>query len=79
MSGGDDGSFRGWRFETFEERLALSVQPVADFWYDTTADAILEPSSLVGLPLAGEVHGWNELSSAREKYNLSGAGQTVAR
>ena len=78
MRSSDDGSFRGWRYETFEERLALSVQPVADFWYDTTAESIIEPSSSVAQPLAGaEGHGWNDLAAARDLYGLRGSRQTV--
>jgi subtilisin family serine protease len=79
MSFSDDSSFRGWRFETFEERLALSVQPVADFWYDTTAESIVEPSSALVAPLGGiEGHGWSDLAAARDQYGLGGSGQTVA-
>src|SRR5205085_8263333 len=51
MSRRDDDGFRDWRYEAFEERLALSVQPVADFWYDTAADSIIEPSSTVMQPV----------------------------
>jgi subtilisin family serine protease len=79
MPGSDDAGFRGWRFETFEERLALSIQPVADFWYDTSTEAVIEPSSAVVQPLGGvEGHGWTELAAARARYGLDGGGQTVA-
>jgi len=87
MSLSDDRGFRGWRFETFEERLALSVQPVADFWYDTSAESIVEPSSALvqpltqplGQPQGGiEGHGWTDLLAARDQYGLRGSGQTVA-
>ncbi len=85
MSQREDG-FRGWRYEAFEDRLALSVQPVADFWYDTAADTIIEPSSALVHPLGNTVqplgsaegHGWNDLAAARSQYGLNGSGQTVA-
>src|SRR5438105_11244333 len=79
MSRSDENDFRGWRYEAFEERLALSAQPVADFWYDTAADSITEPSSTVVHPLtSAEGHGWNDLAAARSQYGLFGDGQTVA-
>jgi subtilisin family serine protease len=79
MSRPEDDSFRGWRFESFEERLALSVQPVADFWYDETQESIIEPSSSLIQPLGTtEGHGWTDLAAARDQYGLRGAGQTVA-
>lgn len=77
----DELADRGWRFEAFEERLALSAQPVADFWYDTTAESIVEPSSVVMQPLGNittEGHGWTDLAAARNLYGLQGQGQTVA-
>src|SRR5438034_1247843 len=59
MPPSDDASFRGWRYEAFEERLALSAQPVADFWYDTAAESVVEPSSTVVQPLGStEGHGY---------------------
>jgi subtilisin family serine protease len=86
MRSDDHDGFRGWRFETFEERLALSAQPVADFWYDTSADSIVEPSSALIQPLGGTVqalsaaegHGWTDLAATRNQYGLYGSGQTVA-
>lgn len=82
MSRSDDAGFRGWRYETFEDRLALSAQPVADFAHDLAALSIVEPSSLVQQPLvqpmASEGHGWNDLAAARAQYGLYGDGQTVA-
>src|SRR5437899_3032090 len=86
MRRNDDDSFGGWRYEAFEERLALSVQPVADFWYDTAADSFVEPSSAVAQPLDSTVqplgstegHGWTDLAAARDQYGLYGSGQTVA-
>jgi subtilisin family serine protease len=79
MSRPDDAGFRGWRIETFEDRLALSAQPIADFWYDTSLDAIAEPSSALVQPLAtSDGRGWTDLATAREQYGLRGGGQTVA-
>lgn len=79
MSRSDDAGFRGWRFETFEDRLALSAQPVADFWYDTSSPGVVEPSSALVQPLAvTEGHGWTDLATARQQYGLNGGGQTVA-
>jgi len=79
MSRPDNPDFLGWRFETFEERLALSAQPVADLWHDAAAESIVEPSSAVVQPLGGiEGHGWTDLAAARDLYGLRGDGQTVA-
>src|SRR4051794_39142076 len=79
MSRPDDADFRGWRFESFEERLALSIQPVADLWYDAAAESIVEPSSAVAQPLGSiEGHGWTDLANARSQLGLTGSGQTVA-
>ncbi len=73
---------RGWRFETYEERLALSAEPLADFWYDIAPHAAIEPSSELVYPLAqaaaGEGHGWTDIANVREQFGLSGANQTVA-
>jgi subtilisin family serine protease len=85
MSRLDDHSFRDWRFESFEDRLALSVQPAVDVWHAAT-QSIVEPSSTLALPtvtaqqqLGGtEGHGWNDLAAARDQYGLRGDGQTVA-
>jgi len=85
MSRPDDAGFRGWRFETFEDRLALSAQPVADFWYHAAAESIVEASSALIQPLTtvqplttAEGHGWTDLAAARNQYGLYGQGQTVA-
>src|SRR5438046_2694337 len=75
----DDGAgFRGWRFEVFEERLALSVQPVADFWYDDAAHTVTEQTSAAIQPQTAEGHGWNDVAAVRQQYGLSGGHQTVA-
>src|SRR4051812_27680753 len=91
MSRSDDAGFRGWRFETFEDRLALSAQPMADFWYDASSQSdaaeqsIVELSSTAIHPLTtiqpltmAEGHGWTDLAAARNQYGLYGQGQTVA-
>ena len=79
MSRPDSPDFRGWRYEQLEERLALSVQPVADFWFDSAAQSIVEPSSALVQPMtAAEGHGWTDLAAARDQYGLHGEGQTVA-
>lgn len=75
---------RAWRFETCEERLALSGQPVADFWIDyesldlTTTAATIEPSSAYVMPLAAEGHGWTDVAAVRNDFGLRGGRQTVA-
>jgi subtilisin family serine protease len=77
---------RGWRFEQYEERLALSAQPVGDFWIDydlfeATDDAsshLAEPSSSIMLPLEAEGHGWTHVAAARDNFGLFGSSQTVA-
>jgi subtilisin family serine protease len=87
MSRADDASFRDWRYETFEDRLALSAQSVADFAHELVeqslaAGSIVEPSSAVQQPLlqplTSEGHGWTDLAAARAQYGLYGDGQTVA-
>ncbi|HZN32987.1 MAG TPA: S8 family serine peptidase, partial [Pirellulaceae bacterium] len=69
---------RGWKFETFEERLALSAEPLADFWYDLDPETLSEPSSAVVQPLAAEGHGWTDVAGVREQFGLRGGDQTVA-
>ena len=78
----DEPNSRGWRFEACEERLALSAQPVADFWIDydlfdhSAADfAVTEPSSTFVLPLAVEGHGWTEVAAARTDFGLDGSSE----
>jgi subtilisin family serine protease len=75
----DEVDFRGWRFETFEERLAFSAEPIADFWIDPAGEPIVEPSSAFVEPLAiAEGHGWNDVAAARQQFGLRGGKQTVA-
>jgi subtilisin family serine protease len=77
---------RGWKFEAYEERLALCAEPVADFWidYNLFEDAAqtpandTEPSSAFVLPLAAEGHGWTQVAAARDDFGLRGSRQTVA-
>lgn len=75
MAGHRDDDFRAWRFESCEERLALSAQPVADFWYDTTleaAESLRAPAQEQALEIFGTPD-----AAVRQQYGLSGAGQTV--
>jgi subtilisin family serine protease len=74
----DDAGTISRRFETFEDRLALSAQPVADFWLTPDSEQIVEPSSAVALPLGPEGHGWTDVAAARDQYGLRGDHQTVA-
>jgi subtilisin family serine protease len=74
----EEADLRGWRFETFEERLALSAQPVADFWFADCDQPIVEPSSSVLLPMGAEGHGWTDVAAARDQFGLHGDRQTVA-
>jgi hypothetical protein len=77
---------RGWKFEAYEERLALCAEPVADFWIDydlfddaaQSAVADTEPSSAFVMPLAAEGHGWTQVAVARDDFGLRGGNQTVA-
>jgi len=74
MSRPDDAGFRGWRFETFEDRLALSAQPVATFGTTPSSPAVVEPSSALVQPMAAtEGHGWTDLAAARQQFGLNGA------
>jgi subtilisin family serine protease len=78
MSRPEDAAERGWRFETYEERLALSARPVAEMAYELS-QAVVEPSSALVQPLGtAEGHGWTDLAAARALYGLEGSGQTVA-
>ena len=93
MSRSDDASFRGWQYETFEDRLALSAQPVADFVHELTTLSVVEPSSTVQSAAITERHRGRSLQAADGKakatagpiwrlpaiqYGLDGDGQTVA-
>jgi subtilisin family serine protease len=69
---------RGWRFEAYEERLALSVDSVADCWPLLDVDQAIEPSSAFVTPLAAEGHGWFDVAEARREFGLGGSRQTVA-
>jgi subtilisin family serine protease len=69
---------RGWRFEAYEERLALSVDSVADCWPGLHVDQVVEPSAAFVTPLAAEGHGWTDVAEARREFGLRGSRQTVA-
>jgi hypothetical protein len=67
----DEVDFRGWRFETFEERLAFSAEPIADFWIDPASEPIVEPSSAFVEPLAtAEVPAASDVAAARQQFGL---------
>lgn len=75
----DDGTFRGWRFETLEDRLALSAQPPADFWYDASASWMELDLAVDVAPLTPTAaHGWSDIVAVRQQFGLRGSGQTVA-
>lgn len=70
---------RTWHFESCEERLALSAEPIADFWIEYGSDdAALQVENGLLLPLAIEGHGWTDVANAREQFGLRGSRQTVA-
>ena len=74
----EERDLRVRHFESYEERLALSAEPVADFSFDHAADEIFEASATILLPLATEGHGWTEVANARDQFGLRGGNQTVA-
>ena len=76
-------SRRNWRFEAFEERLALSAEPIADFWIDPAgvddaANDTIEHLAGQTIPLGAEGHGWTDIANARQQFGLRGGRQTVA-
>jgi subtilisin family serine protease len=70
-------SRRDWKFEPVEERLALSIQPVAEFWID---ESRLDWDQYAGpvVPLGAEASGWSDVTAARDQFGLRGERQTVA-
>lgn len=65
------------RYESFEERLALSAEPVAKPWCEPL-DPLTEPQSVTIAPQSiatGDKYG---LDYVRQTYGFLGAGQTVA-
>lgn len=68
---------RGIGFEAFEDRLALSAQPVGEFALDALQDHPIEAFG-AAVTQAAEGHGWNEVAYAREQFGLHGSRQTVA-
>ncbi|MEX2173368.1 MAG: S8 family serine peptidase [Pirellulaceae bacterium] len=75
----DDSVFtrRDWKFESFEERLALSADPIADFWIDYQQHDLEQYAGPI-VPLAAEGHGWTDVAAARDQFGLRGGRQTVA-
>ena len=67
---------RQWKFEACEERLALSSQPVADYWLDPLADDLDAYAGPI-VPLA-EGPAWSDAAAVRSQFGLSGGRQTVA-
>ncbi|MBX3413921.1 MAG: S8 family serine peptidase [Pirellulales bacterium] len=84
-----DSQHRGYRapralkLETFEERLAFSVQPVGDFRIDAFVENSTGQGELQHF-IQGELeqfvangNSWTGLSQVRNDYGLMGTGQTV--
>lgn len=67
---------RDWKFESCEERLAMSSQSLADYWIDQTADDIV---ALAGpqVAAANTAPAWNDVAAVRDEFGLSGSRQTV--
>ncbi len=67
---------REWKFESCEERLAMSGQSLADYWIDQTAGDIV---ALAGpqVASAAAAPAWNDVAAIREQYGLAGSRQTV--
>ena len=68
---------RDWKFESIEERLALSAQSVALDLGALQDDAITELATTVASQ-GTDGHGWTDVTGARRDFGLSGSGQTVA-
>jgi hypothetical protein len=67
---------RDWKFESCEERLAMSSQSLSDYWIDQTADDIV---ALAGpqVAAASTAPAWNDVAAVRDEFGLSGSRQTV--
>lgn len=65
------------RFESFEERLALSAQPVGDLLLDTQSE-VPEPAYSEVTTAAFDVHQASGVAAARNDFGFTGQGQTVA-
>lgn len=73
----DDGTFRDWRFESLEDRLALTAQPVADFWYDLSLDGLRDTAiEVVGPGMAADSSAGSQLAAARTQLGQTGTGPT---
>ena len=71
---------RALKLETFEERLAFSVQPVGDFFLDSfqAGQGELEQFGQGELEqFVANGNAWTGLSQVRNEYGFTGAGQTV--
>ncbi len=66
------------RYETLEERLVLSAQPLGDFFLSETllSGTIVDYGELA--PALNTVHQGSGVAHAQKSYGLSGRGQTVA-
>lgn len=69
-----DNLQRRSRFEAFEERLALSAEPVADFFLGIGEQLEQPYGDMTALSAAHDLTGLNHV---RETYGLQGRGQTV--
>ncbi|MDX1944209.1 MAG: S8 family serine peptidase [Pirellulaceae bacterium] len=68
---------REWKFESVEDRLAMSAHPLARGFELPGDDAIAElATSLAQSTSSGR--NWTDVSTARRDFGLSGSGQTVA-
>ena len=69
---------RNAHFESFEERLLLTAQPLADFYVDDfLVEHVEHQCDDVELALA-DVHDTTGVNYVRDTYGFNGAGQTVA-
>jgi len=64
------------RFEAFEERLALSAQPLGDFFWG--ADERIEHHYGEVTPALADVHDLTGVNHVRDTFGFQGSGQTVA-
>ena len=66
------------RFETFEERLVLSAQPVAELIVDPAEAAQAQPQYGEVAPALANSNEASGVNYAHENYGFTGKGQTVA-
>ena len=67
-----------YSFERLEDRLAMSAEPVYDFYAAIAAPDVVQYSEDQLAALAAAVHDRTGVTSARNSYGFTGAGQTVA-